>query len=110
MRRLDYFSFVPRRRPPRLDVRPNKRSINFSQQIWKRQGDQGKKEGAQTRRFFFCARRRLRDLDVRDLESSASKFGKDEIKGREKVRKLDIFLLCPAVARPDLTFARTRDL
>ena len=40
----------------------------------------------------------------------ASKFGKDEIKGREKVRKLDIFLLCPAVARPDLTFARTRDL
>ena len=47
---------------------------------------------------------------IRDLESSASKFGKDEIKGRKKVRKLDIFLLCPAVARVDLMFARGRDL
>ena len=35
VRKLDYFSFVPRRRLRNLDVRP-KRSRKFSQQIWKR--------------------------------------------------------------------------
>ena len=102
---------MPRRRPYRLDVRPKKRSINFS-------GNKSEED-----KEMVCKHDIFQDLSHLALKEEMKIRTKDAKKnGKVRHRSLVGFLLpmsspafdleiwCPAVVRIDLTFAPRRDL